>query len=102
MTSSKKIRTLILSIFLSIPLDGYLNLGLASDYAPITIYFGYVTQVHCKGRLFLSSVGNIKLVRREAFPKEMGCGVLIQPEEESGRTDLLLKTSIGDFHRIIE
>jgi hypothetical protein len=74
----------------------------AESTSIIPIYFGYLSQIHCSGKLYVSAVGNLRLVNREAFPKELGCGVLIQPLGESGRTDLLLKTSLGDFHRILE
>lgn len=74
----------------------------AVESAPIIIYFGYTTQIHCQGKLYLSSVGNPRLVNYEVFPKELGCGALIQPLAESGQTDVVLKSSIGDYHRILE
>jgi hypothetical protein len=76
--------------------------GFATETAPISIYSGYVTQIHCQGKLYLSSVGNEKLTTLQAIPKELGCGVILTPEGESGRTDLLLKTSTGDHHILIE
>jgi hypothetical protein len=68
----------------------------------LSLFSGYLTQVHCRGRLFLSSVGDPRLVQWEAFPKEMGCGVVLKPKGLLGVTDLLLKTSTGDVHLIIE
>ncbi len=68
----------------------------------VIIYLGYLTQIHCRGRLYLSSMGNSELIQWEAFPKEMGCGVVLKPKGLLGSTDLLLKTSTGDFHLLIE
>ena len=68
----------------------------------LSVYLGYLTQIHCRGRLFLSSVGNSKLLHLEAIPKEIGCGVVLQSKGQTGTTDLLLKTSTGDFHFILE
>jgi hypothetical protein len=68
----------------------------------VQLYPGFVTQIHCKGKLLLSAVGNPKLVQREAFPKELGCGVVLLTQAHEGRTDLLLKSSSGDFHLILQ
>ena len=75
---------------------------LAADPPPIVIYYGYITQIHCKGTLYTSSVGSDELINLEPIPKNLGCGVLLQPEKDSGFTDVLLKTNTGDMHRIIE
>jgi hypothetical protein len=74
----------------------------ASESQAVALYSGYLTQVHCQGRLLISSVGNPALVRKEAYSKEVGCGVLLSPQAAQGRTDLLLKTSTGDQHLILE
>lgn len=81
-------------LFFSLKLSG-------SETETLNLYVGYLTQVHCKGRLFLSSVGDPNLVRWEAFPKELGCGVVLKPKGAYGSTDLLLKTSTGDSHFIL-
>ena len=83
-------------------LIGAAQAALADQRNPIIVYSGYITQVHCKGKLLLSSVGDSKLITRQAFPKELRCGVLIQAEALTGKSDLLLKTTVGDFHRILE
>jgi len=74
----------------------------ADQRTTLSLYVGYLTQIHCRGRLFLSSVGNPHLIHWEAFPKEMGCGVVLQPKGLLGSTDLLIKTSTGDFHFILD
>lgn len=73
-----------------------------SEISAFSVYAGYNTQVHCQGRLFVSSVGDPNLVRWEAFPNGLGCGVVLKPNGIPGNTDLLLKTSTGDYHLIIE
>jgi hypothetical protein len=77
---------------------------LATFGAPelVRLYPGYVTRVQCEGRLLVSAVGNDSLVRLEALPKELGCGVLLKPVSTSGRTNLILETSTGTIERVIE
>ena len=72
--------------------------------APIRIYPGFVTKVSCEGKLLISAVGHSRAVRLEALPKELGCGVLLQPQLlDSGlRTNLILETTTGSFERLIE
>lgn len=68
----------------------------------LRLYPGYVTRVECSGRLLVSAVGNEALVRLEALPKELGCGVLLKPLSASGRTNLILETSSGTIERVVE
>ncbi len=63
---------------------------------------GFLTKVKCQGRLLVSAIGNEFLVKLEALPKELGCGVLLKPLALSGKTNLILETSSGSFQRIIE
>ena len=74
----------------------------ATEISGFSVYAGYLTQVHCRGRLFVSSVGDPNLIQWEAFPKELGCGVVLKPKGPLGTTDLLLKTSTGDYHFIFD
>ncbi len=73
-----------------------------AEIPTFSLYAGYLTQVHCRGRLFVSSVGDPHLLQLEAFPKELGCGVVLKPKGPLGATDLLLKTSTGDYHFIVD
>ena len=61
----------------------------------IHLRIGFVQKVPCKGRLYLSAVGNESLVRLEALPKEVGCGVVLKPMGRIGETNLILETSSG-------
>jgi hypothetical protein len=63
----------------------------------ITLYPGYVTRVVCSGRLLISAIGSDALVRLEALPKELGCGVLIKPSTAQGETNLILETSSSSY-----
>ena len=68
----------------------------------IHLFPGYVTRIHCEGRLLVSAVGNDALVRLEALPSDIGCGVLLKPSANAGRTNLILETSTGTAQRVIE
>ena len=68
----------------------------------ITLIPGYLTKVQCEGRLLVSAIGNESLVRLEALPKELGCGVLLKAMVEQGRTNLILETSAGTIQRLVE
>ncbi|MBI2712583.1 MAG: hypothetical protein HYX41_07010 [Bdellovibrio sp.] len=46
-----------------------------AEISVFSVYVGYLTQVHCQGRLFVSSVGDPNLVQWEAFPKECTLGI---------------------------
>ena len=96
--------TRTLPILAAIAVARFSSVTVSADesHSAVPIYLGYISQIHCKGRLILSSVGNPKLVNLSAIPKELGCGVLIEAQVESGTTDILLKTSTGDIHRILE
>jgi hypothetical protein len=92
----KSIPLVLLSLFTS-------SLVQAGNREIITVYNGYKTQIHCRGTLYISAIGNDNLVKKEAFPEKMReCGIILSPLQASGRTDLLLKTSAGDFHPILE
>ena len=65
------------------------------------LFPGYNQRIECQGRLFVSSVGNDSLVRLEALPKEVGCGVILKPLLKSGRTNLILETSSGSSNAIL-
>lgn len=67
----------------------------------VSLFPGYLTRIQCEGRLLLSAVGNDALVRIDAFPKELGCGVILKPNGPAGRTNLILETSTGTIERII-
>lgn len=69
---------------------------------PIKIYPGYVSKIHCEGRLLVSAVGNDSMVRLEALPKDLGCGVLLKPLVSAGQTNLILETTGGTVERLIE
>lgn len=56
---------------------------------------GFVTKLACEGRLFVSAVGNDRLVSLEALPKELGCAVMLKPIGGVGETNLILETSSG-------
>ncbi|MGK5084886.1 hypothetical protein WDW37_16480 [Bdellovibrionota bacterium FG-1] len=70
--------------------------------APILVYPGYLTRIRCQGRLLASASGNPSLMTLEPLPKEMGCGVLLQSHEKQGRTNLILETTTGTIHQIVE
>lgn len=77
-------------------------LAVATLMETIRLYPGYVTRIECNGRLLVSAVGNDALVRLEALPKELGCGVLLKPLATSGRTNLILETSAGTIEQVLE
>ena len=79
-----------------------LSLAFADNAGLIRLYPGYVTRIQCEGKLLISAVGNDALVRLEALPKELGCGVLLKPAAGTGRTNLVLETSTGTIERLIE
>lgn len=85
-----------------IPLFALLAAARASETGPVRLYPGYITRIQCEGRLLISAVGNDALVRLEALPKELGCGVLLKPAVGAGRTNLVLETSTGTIERLLE
>lgn len=89
---------IILTVFLAC----HLAWGASSKERPLALYAGYLTKVRCEGRLLISAVGDDLLVRLEALPKELGCGVVLKPQVESARTNLILETSTGTIRRILE
>jgi hypothetical protein len=68
----------------------------------IPLYPGFLTRDRCHGRLKLSAVGDESLVERQALPATSECGVILRPLGKTGRTDLLLETTTGSVHRILE
>jgi hypothetical protein len=74
----------------------------SSQPKKISLYYGYLTKLRCKGKLFISAFGNEALVRRSALPQELGCGVYAQPLTKNGQTNLFLETSTGTLHRVVE
>jgi hypothetical protein len=67
----------------------------------VSIPFGYVTKLSCKGRLLISAIGDERLLELSALPKEIGCGVLLRPKQPGGHTNLILETSGGTIHRLL-
>lgn len=63
---------------------------------------GYVYRIQCQGRLLVSAVGDDRLVRLEALPKEMGCAAILKPLQNSGQTNLILETSAGTILQLVE
>src|SRR5690606_26489110 len=53
---------------------------------------GYITKATCHGRLLISAVGDEQLVELSALPRELGCGVLLKPKVDRGKTNLILET----------
>ena len=68
----------------------------------LKLYPGYLTRIECEGKLWVSAVGNDQMVSLEAFPKELGCGVLLKPRASAGQTNLILETSSGTIEQLIE
>ena len=62
---------------------------------------GFVKKLSCEGRLFVSAVGNDRLVHLEALPKELGCAVILKPTGKNGTTNIVLETSSGSIERVI-
>jgi hypothetical protein len=73
----------------------------AVEAKSLKLYPGYLTQIRCEGRLLVSAVGDDRMVRLEALPKDLGCGVLLKPLGNSGRTNLILETSTGTIRKIV-
>jgi hypothetical protein len=96
------VRNLILSILVS---GMWASAARAVDKGAsdgVRIYAGYISKVTCDGKLLVSSVGNDLLVRLEALPSALGCGVLLKPLQSSGRTNLVLETSAGSIQTTLE
>ena len=74
----------------------------ASTDEVIHLRVGFVQKVTCKGRLYISAVGDDRLVRLEALPKELGCGVVLKPIGMVGMTNLILETSSGTMEKRID
>jgi hypothetical protein len=79
--------------------------GLAAprdDRKAIRVMDGFVTRIRCSGRLLASATGNPRLLLIEPVPKEMGCAVLLQSRGKVGRTNLILETTAGTLHRLVD
>ncbi|MBU6154133.1 MAG: hypothetical protein KGP28_07510 [Bdellovibrionales bacterium] len=87
-------------LFVSLIFSGILLAEPGAD--TLRLKFGYVEKLSCKGKLFVSAVGNEALVHLEALPKELGCGVILKPLQRSGKTNLILETSTGTVIRTVE
>ncbi|MEK6578731.1 MAG: hypothetical protein AABZ55_05845 [Bdellovibrionota bacterium] len=68
----------------------------------VKLYPGFITKIRCEGKLLVSAIGSPEHVKLEALPKELGCGVLLQPLRSSFKTNLFLETSTGSITRLIE
>lgn len=84
-------------------LSWFLPLALGAELSreSIRLFPGYVTRIQCEGRLLVSAIGDDRAVRLEALPKDLGCGLLLKPSVNSGRTNLLLETSTGSIERVV-
>ena len=85
-----------------IPIFFLALLSFSASEKTITLYNGYLTKLSCEGKLLISAVGDQKLVALEALPNQVGCGVLIKPLVQSGRTNLALETTTGSVSVILE
>lgn len=76
--------------------------GTASASSVLPLPIGYVTKVTCNGRLLISAIGNDRLVELSALPRELGCGALLKPRADRGKTNLVLETTSGTVIQLIE
>lgn len=76
--------------------------GTVSAANSLLLSTGYITKATCQGRLLISAVGDERLVELSALPKELGCGVLLKPRAERGRTNLILETTSGTVNQVLE
>jgi hypothetical protein len=76
--------------------------GAQSAEELIHLKAGFVHKVSCEGKPFISVVGNDAIVRLEALPEELGCGVILKPLVSSGKTNLVLETSVGTIQKNIQ
>ena len=53
-------------------------------------------------RLLISAVGDEQLVELSALPRELGCGVLLKPKVDRGKTNLILETTSGTVNQVVE
>ena len=67
----------------------------------LSVFYGFVTKIHCEGRVLASAIGNDQLVQLEPMPNAIGCGVVLKPVSKSGSTNIILETSSGTVHRTI-
>jgi hypothetical protein len=71
-------------------------LATTSVYAkePLRLRLGFVKKLECRGKLYLSSIGDSKVVELEALPPTLGCAAVLKPKA-AGSTNLILETSSG-------
>lgn len=68
----------------------------------VKIAQGYVYKFRCEGRLLVSAVGDERLVRLEALPREIGCGAIVKSVSGLGITNIIFETTQGSFSRVIQ
>lgn len=69
---------------------------------PIPLSVGYVSKIICHGKLLVSAIGNDSIIELNALPRELGCGVLVRPKAEFGRTNIILETTSGTVNQVLE
>jgi len=67
----------------------------------IFLSYGFLKKIECKGKLYISALGNEKIITREALPSSLGCGLVLIPQN-IGKTNLILETSTGTQEYLIE
>lgn len=63
----------------------------------IELHYGYISKLECEGKLLISAIGNQELVKLDALPEAVGCGVLLKPLQKTGATNLVLETSTSSI-----
>jgi len=76
--------------------------GNAVAKGTVALPVGYITKATCQGRLLISAIGDEELVELSPLPRELGCGVLLKPKVERGKTNLILETTSGTVNQVIE
>jgi hypothetical protein len=76
--------------------------GSAFAASALQLPVGYIIKATCHGRLLISAVGDEQLVELSALPRELGCGVLLKPKVERGKTNLILETTSGTVNQVVE
>lgn len=79
-----------------------LDASATSPTQSIRVEPGFVYKLRCEGRLLVSSIGDESIVRAEALPKELGCGLVLKPIKAQGLTNLIVETSVGTVIRRVE
>ena len=95
----------LIILILSIPILGIPSFGgsgIVTTHSTLRLVSGYVYRVHCQGRLLASAIGDDRVVKIEALPKEMGCGAILKPTQTHGTTNLIVETTTGSEIRVID